>query len=62
MLWVSIHLSSSLILVKRRATGDRWPADEAADVKSNVIIEISGPNNPKIDTGNDISAIFYFFL
>ena len=33
--------------------GDGWPADEAADVKSNVIIEISGPNNPKIDTHND---------
>ena len=48
ILWVSIYLSSSLILVKRRAAGDRWPADEAADVNSNVIIEISVPNNPKI--------------
>ena len=30
--------------------GDRWPADGATEVKSNSIIEISGPNNPKIDT------------
>ena len=29
----------------------------AADVKSNDIIEISGPNNPKIDTYNDLSVI-----
>ena len=33
-------------------------AGGAADVKSNVIIEISGPNKPKIDTHNDISVVF----
>ena len=30
------------------------PAGGAADVKSDGIIEISGSNNPKIDTHNDI--------
>ena len=33
------------------------PASGAADVKSDGIIEISGSNNPKIDTHNDISVI-----
>ena len=33
----------------------------AADVKSNDIIEISDPNNPKIDTHNDIFVIFFDF-
>ena len=41
----------------KRAAGDPWPVDG----KSNVIIEISGPNNPKIDTHNDISVIFVEF-
>ena len=31
------------------------------DIKSNDIIEISVPNNPKIDTHNDISVIFLKF-
>ena len=30
------------------------------DVKSNDIIEMSGPNNPKIDTHNDIYVISNF--
>ena len=33
----------------------------AADVKSFDIIEISGPNNPKIDAHNDISVVFLRF-
>ena len=33
----------------------------AVDIKSNDIIEISVPNNPKIDTHNDISVIFLKF-
>ena len=33
----------------------------AADVKSNEIIEISNPNNPKIDTHNDIIVISITF-
>ena len=41
--------------------GDRWPADGATEVKSNSIIEISGPNNPEIDTHNDIFVIFLEF-
>ena len=32
-----------------------------ADLKSNGIIEISGPNNPKIDIHNDISVISFTF-
>ena len=38
----------------QRAAGDPWPAGVAADVKSDSIIEFSGPNNPKIDTHNNI--------
>ena len=30
-------------------------------MKSNVVFEISGPNNPKIDTHNDISVVFLIF-
>ena len=33
----------------------------AADVKSFDIIEISDPNNPKIDAHNDISVVFLRF-
>ena len=33
------------------------PAVGSADIKSNGIIEISGPNNPKIDTHNAIFVI-----
>ena len=44
-------------MMLQRAAGDPWPAGVAADVKSNSIIEFSGPNNPKIDTHNDISVI-----
>ena len=33
----------------------------AADVKSDDIIEISDPNNPEIDTHNDISVIYFEF-
>ena len=36
-------------------------AGEAVDVKSNGTIEISDPNNPKNDTHNDISVIFFDF-
>ena len=50
----------------RRATlyrrrGDPLSAVRAADVKSFDIIEISGPNNPKIDAHNDISVVFLRF-
>ena len=38
----------------QRAAGDPWPAGGTADVKANSIIEFSGPNNPKIDTHNNI--------
>ena len=37
------------------------PAVVSAGMKSNGIIEISGPNNHKIDTHNDISVIFFEF-
>jgi len=43
------------------AGGDSWPAGGEADVKYSRIIEISDPNNPKIDTHNDISVIFFEF-
>ena len=36
-------------------------AGGAADVISNIIIEFSDPNNPKIDTHNNISVIFFEF-
>ena len=45
----------------QRAAGDPWPAGGTADVKSNSIIEFSGPNNPKIDTHIDISVIVIEF-
>ena len=32
-----------------------------ADMKSNGVIAISGPNNPKNDTHNDISVVFLTF-
>ena len=41
--------------------GDPYPAGRSADMKSNVVIEISGPNHPKIDTHNDISVVFLTF-
>ena len=41
---------------------DPSPAGGAVDIKSNDIIEISVPNNPKIDTHNDISVISLNFL
>ena len=44
------------------AAGGHWPAGRGADVKSNGIIEFSGPNNSKIDTLNDISVIFFLIL
>ena len=44
------------------AAGGHWPAARGADVKSNGIIEFSGPNNSKIDTLNDISVIFFLIL
>ena len=37
------------------------PAGGAADVISNIIIEFSDPNNPKIDTHNNIAVMFFEF-
>ena len=37
------------------------PAVRSADIKSNDIIEISDPYNPKIDTHNDIYVIYFEF-
>ena len=38
--------------------GVGWPAGGSADVKSFDIIEVSGSNNPKIDTNIDIYVVF----
>ena len=43
------------------AAGDSWPAGWEAGVKYNRIVEIRDPYNPKIDTHNDISVIFFEF-
>ena len=40
--------------------GDPLSAGGAADLKSYDITEFSGPNNPKIDTHNDIHVISNF--
>ena len=40
-------------------TGDPLPTGGSADLKSNGIIGISGPNKSKIDAHNDISVIFF---
>ena len=37
------------------------PGGWEAGVKYNLIVEISDLNNPKIDTNNDISFIFFEF-
>ena len=42
-------------------TGDPLPTGGSADLKSNGIIGISGPNKPKIDAHNDISVISFKF-
>ena len=34
------------------------PMGGAADLTTNAIIEISGPNNPRIDTNNNIHVVF----
>ena len=41
--------------------GDPQTAVWATDLKSKVIIEISDPENPKIDIHDDISIIFFEF-
>ena len=43
------------------AAGDPLSAGWAAAVKSDGIIEISAPNNPKINTHNDASVISFEF-
>ena len=43
------------------AAGDPLSAGWAADMKSNVLIEFSGQNIPKIDTHNNISVVFLIF-
>ena len=43
------------------AACDSLPGGWEAGVKYNLIVEISDLNNPKIDTNNDISVIFFEF-
>ena len=45
----------------KEMTDDPRTAGGAADLKSNYIIEFSGPNNPKIDTHDHISVISFEF-
>ena len=58
---ITIYLSSPLNLDVTTGEGDPWTAGGAADLKSNGIVGISGPINPKIDTHNDISVISFEF-
>jgi len=52
-----IHLS--YLLNFGLTEGDPLPAGRSADMKSNGIIEISGPNSPKIDIHNNISVDYF---
>ena len=61
MIYLSSSLNFGVAAGDHWPAGDPWPAGEAVDVKSNGIIKISGPNNPKIDTHNDIFVIFFEF-
>ena len=54
---IMIYLSSLLNFGVTAGDGCPFAVGGAADIKSNDIIEISDPNNPKIDTHNDISVI-----
>ena len=58
-----IYLSSLLNIgvTPQWAAGVLWLAGRVAEVKSNDVIEISNPNNPKINTYNDISVISFEF-
>ena len=56
---MTIYLSSIQNFGVTGAAGGPWPAGVEAYVKSYCIIEFSGPKNPKIDTHNDISVIFF---
>ena len=58
---ITIYLSSLLNFGVTAGDGCPFAVGGAADVKSNDIIEISDPNNPKIDTHNDISVISFEF-
>ena len=54
---MTIYLSSPLNFGVTVGVGLPLDGGGAADLKSNGIIGISGPINPKIDTHNDISVI-----
>ena len=47
--------------VRRPTRRSRVTRRPPSDMKSNDVIEISGPNNPKIDTHNNISVVFLIF-
>ena len=58
---ITIYLSSLLNFGVTAGSGCPLAGGGAAEVKSNDIIEISGPNNPKIDAHKDISVVFLRF-
>ena len=58
---MTIYLSSLLNFGVTAGGGCPLAGGGAADVKSDDIIEISDPYNPKIDTHNDISVIYFEF-
>ena len=59
---ITIYLSSLLNFGVTAGGGCPLAGEVAADVKSDNIIEISGPYNLKIDTHNDIFVIYFEFV